>query len=266
MKKEIIQNPWEDLRKFTDARIALGRAGVSLPTSKLLEFNLAHAKARDAVHTPLHVNKIQEQLSQINLQKTLHLHSLAKERTMYLQRPDLGRRLDENSLKIFKELNSLNEGKFDIAFVIADGLSAFGVEENAVNFIKELAKDLQKQNYKLAPISIVEQGRVAIGDEIGELLHVKLVIVLIGERPGLSSPDSLGLYMTYNPKVGLSDESRNCISNIRIAGLSYKEAARKAMYLICESIRLELSGVGLKDRTSDNIIEAKLSEKNFLLL
>ncbi len=156
---------------------------------------------------------------------------------------------------------------YDLSIIIVDGLSSLAIKENAINFIKKLMTALKedKQKWNLSPFSIVQQGRVAVGDEVGELLKAKISIVLIGERPGLSSPDSLGLYLTWNPKVGLSDASRNCISNIRSEGLSYEEAVKKTMYLLKESRRLELSGVNLKDRTINDVIENNINEENFLI-
>lgn len=273
--KNVIENPWAALREYTDARIGLGRAGVSIPTTESLNFQLAHAQAQDAVHLPLDVETVIEQLENTNL--TLNqeqeiftpilLHSQAINRTTYLQRPDLGRRLDRKSVEILKKVNTLKDEKYDLSIVVVDGLSSLAIKENASMFIKKLLEALNNdsKDWNLAPITIVQQGRVAIGDEVGQILNSKITIVLIGERPGLSSPDSMGLYLTYNPKVGLTDESRNCISNIRIEGLSYEEAIKKAMYLLKESRRLELSGVNLKDRTTQTIIENNINEENFLI-
>lgn len=273
--QNVIENPWSVLREYTDARIGLGRAGVSIPTTESLNFQLAHAQAQDAVHLPLDVETVIEQLENTNLAfnqeqeifTPILLHSQAVNRTTYLQRPDLGRRLDKKSIEILKKVNTLKNEKYDLSIVVVDGLSSLAIKENAAIFIKKLVEELNidSQDWNLAPITIVQQGRVAIGDEVGQILNSKTTIVLIGERPGLSSPDSMGLYLTYNPKVGLTDESRNCISNIRIEGLSYEEAIKKAMYLLKESRRLELSGVNLKDRTTNNIIENNINEENFLI-
>lgn len=267
----IIENPWALLKEYTDARIGLGRAGISIPTSHSLAFQLAHAQAQDAVHLPLDVEYVIEQLGNINLNQEIFtpilLHSQAVNRTVYLQRPDLGRRLDKKSIEILKKVNTLKDEKYDLSIVIVDGLSSLAIKENAQIFIKKLIEVLNfsSQDWKIAPITIVQQGRVAIGDEVGQILNSKISIVLIGERPGLSSPDSMGLYLTYNPKVGLTDESRNCISNIRIEGLSYEEAVKKTMYLLKESRKLELSGVNLKDRTTNDVIENNVNEENFLI-
>ena len=267
----IIENPWALLKEYTDARIGLGRAGISIPTSHSLAFQLAHAQAQDAVHLPLDVEYVIEQLGNINLNQEIFtpilLHSQAVNRTVYLQRPDLGRRLDKKSIEVLKKVNTLKDEKYDLSIVIVDGLSSLAIKENAQIFIKKLIEVLNfsSQDWKIAPITIVQQGRVAIGDEVGQILNSKISIVLIGERPGLSSPDSMGLYLTYNPKVGLTDESRNCISNIRIEGLSYEEAVKKTMYLLKESRKLELSGVNLKDRTINDVIENNINEENFLI-
>ncbi len=268
----VIDNPWRRLRQFTAARIGLGRSGVSLPTKEMLEFQLAHAQARDAVHTPLDFPALTQQLETLAEQypllsdePPLKLHSEAVDRMTYLQRPDLGRRLDEASRVLLQQEQQTPEQPFDLALVIADGLSATAIAHNAVPFIQALCEELQadKQPWKLAPITLVEQGRVAVGDDVGELLNAKTVLVLIGERPGLSSPDSLGLYLTWAPVRGLTDARRNCISNVRPEGLNFSEAAHKAGYLLRESRRLQLSGVQLKDRSGSLTGPAdSLSESN----
>lgn len=267
----VIPNAWESLRAFTDARIGLGRAGVSLPTSALLEFQLAHAQAQDAVHAPLDIHALKTQLDRLataqSLPETLLLHSRASDRATYLQRPDLGRRLDESSADQLRARVSAISSGFDLAIVVVDGLSSKAISDNTSAFLTELFASLEQgqESWNIAPLSIVQQGRVAIGDEVGELLNARAVLVLVGERPGLSSPDSLGLYLTWAPKIGLTDASRNCISNVRKAGLSYADAARKAMYLLRESRSRKLSGVNLKERSEDAVIEAQGSENNFLL-
>jgi ethanolamine ammonia-lyase small subunit len=270
----VVNNPWHHLRRFTDARIGLGRAGISLPTAEMLAFQLSHAQARDAVSFPLDIVSLGQQLTSIDALKSgagpLHLYSQAIDRTTYLQRPDLGRKLDQSSRQTLSDFmksdkKALNN-KYDLAIVIVDGLSSLAVQKNAYPFIKDLLKLVSEDSsqWKIAPISIVEQGRVAIGDDIGELLNAQAVMVLIGERPGLSSPDSLGLYLTWAPKSGLTDASRNCISNIRVAGLPYQEAARRAIYLLREANKLKLTGVNLKDRTQDDVIEHQTNTHNFL--
>jgi len=227
------------LRDYTPARVELGRAGASLPTQALLEFQLAHAKARDAVHLPLAVHSLVVELKQKGID-SIALASAARNRDEYLKRPDLGRRLSDDSRE---RLGALQAGH-DAAFVIADGLSALAVHRHAVPLMEVLLRDL---DWRLAPIAIVEQARVAIGDQIGELLGARMVVVLVGERPGLSSPDSLGAYLTWQPRPGRTDAERNCISNIRAEGLSYAAAAHKLLFLMNESRRLKLSGVRLKE-------------------
>ena len=270
-KSNITENPWALLRDYTDARIGLGRAGISIPTSHSLAFQLAHAQAQDAVHLPLDTEHVIEQINSNNLNPDTHLplllHSQATTRTVYLQRPDLGRKLNSDSVEILKKINIDKDEPFDLSIVIVDGLSSLAIKENAVNFIEKLLSTLvnDSEQCKIAPFTIIQQGRVAIGDEVAQLLNAKTSLVLIGERPGLSSPDSLGLYLTWNPKVGLTDASRNCISNVRSEGLSYEEAVKKTMYLLKESRRLELSGVNLKDRTISDVIENNINEENFLI-
>lgn len=245
MKKELEPiNPLAALKEFTAARIALGRVGASIPLKQSLEFKLAHAHARDAVYSTLRVDELTTKLSLFNL-PVLHLHSKALTRHKYLKRPDLGRRLDENSSAILSDYNS----GADVAILIADGLSAEAVNENASCLLEILLPMLISAGLSVAPICLVEQGRVAIGDDVGFLLNAKLSVVLIGERPGLSAADSMGAYLTYNPRPGLTDESRNCISNIRPEGLIYQAAAEKIFYLITESFRRRISGVDLKDNT-----------------
>ncbi|MFC6520828.1 ethanolamine ammonia-lyase subunit EutC [Undibacterium arcticum] len=262
-------NPWEALRQFTDARIALGRAGVSLPTAAQLAFQLAHAKARDAVHLALDVPQLARSLSaSLEEQGTScrTLHSAAADRNIYLQRPDLGRRLDAASREALKTpVKPQSARPYDVAFVVVDGLSALAIEQNAAPFLTILQRRIAAENWSIAPISIVQQGRVAVGDEVAELLGAKAVVVLIGERPGLSSPDSMGLYLTWMPRVGLTDASRNCISNVRPAGLRYEEAAYKLHYLLSESHKRQLSGVDLKDETAGDPGLLTAPQKNFLL-
>ena len=255
----VVENPWRRLREFTDARIGLGRAGISLPTSELLAFQLSHAQARDAVHLPLDIDALCSELAAdpqlAALGEPIRLHSQATDRMTYLQRPDLGRLLDDASREQLVALCC--EQPSDLAIVIVDGLSSRAIAQNAVPFLQRfmglLASELPECS--LAPLTIVEQGRVAVGDDVGALLNARAVLLLIGERPGLSSPDSLGLYLTWAPKPGLTDAARNCISNVRPAGLPHVEGAKRALYLLREAQRLKLSGVNLKDRTEDAVIE-----------
>lgn len=275
-------NPWDKLKAFTDARIAIGRAGSSLPTSELLKFQLEHAQARDAVHLPLNPNLLLDELKQSLSENKNELcppaldllpdhlsysqqvvTSQAMDRGAYLQRPDLGRLLNQTSVDQLSNITPASE--FDLSIVCVDGLSSVAIQKNVVPFLLELLRLMAVKNaqFTLAPIMVCTQGRVAIGDHVAEALHAKTVMVLVGERPGLSSPDSMGLYLTYNAKLGCNDAQRNCISNIREGGLSYSEAATKAMYLIEESQRLKLSGVDLKER-SETIDHTLTSSKSFL--
>jgi len=222
-----------DLKQFTPARVGLGRTGHSLPTAELLRFQLDHARARDAVYEELDPRSL-------GLPHVL-LHSAAPDRATYLRRPDLGRQLSEPSRAL------LAKGDYDAALVIADGLSAPAVHRHAVPLLEALRGLLGEEDWKLAPVTVVLQGRVAIGDEIGERLGARLVAVLIGERPGLTSPDSLGIYLTWNPRPGRTDAERNCISNVRTEGIGYTLAARKLHFLMCEARLRKLSGVPLKE-------------------
>ncbi|RVU86321.1 ethanolamine ammonia-lyase subunit EutC [Leucothrix sargassi] len=265
------ENLWSSLSAYTDARIGLGRTGVSLPTSALLDFQLAHAQAQDAVHTPLDTKALEQQLKSLeqaySLGTTLQLHSLASDRNQYLKNPNLGRLLDKLSIARLHESTSEPSQRHDLAIVIVDGLSSRAISENTLPFLTDLLSGLKnsKQAWSIAPLSVVQQGRVAIGDDVAERLNAQTVLVLIGERPGLSSPDSLGLYLTWAPKVGLTDASRNCISNVRKAGLSYTDAVRKTLYLLTESRARQLSGVQLKERSQDPLIDAPDDDQNFLI-
>ena len=232
----------EALRSYTPARIALERTGVSLATGPLLDFQLAHARARDAVHAAMDVRMLCDELRRGGM-TALALQSQAGDRGTYLRRPDLGRLLSKNSTEL------LSAGEFDVVFVIADGLSALAVERHALQLLRDVFSLIA--GWRVGPVCVVEQGRVAIGDAIGEALHASLVVVLIGERPGLSSPDSLGVYITWEPRRGRKDAERNCISNIREEGLSYAAAAGRLQYYLLEALRLRMSGLGLKDPAED---------------
>ena len=258
----IIPNPWHLLRSLTPARIALGRAGVSVPTAAQLDFQLAHAQARDAVHAQLDAAALQAACAARTL-SCVAAHSACPDRITYLQRPDLGRRLDDPSRA---RLAAAAPAQCDLALVLADGLSALAIAQNALPFLDLLLPRLAADGWTLAPLVIVEQGRVAIGDEVGQLMHAQAVVVLIGERPGLSSPDSMGLYLTWAPRPGLLDAQRNCISNVRPAGLGYAQAAHKLAYLLDAARSRGLSGVLLKDEQSvDGEPTIALTKPNFLL-
>jgi ethanolamine ammonia-lyase small subunit len=261
------ENPLLELRRLTPARIALGRTGTSMPTSAQLDFQYAHAQARDAVHLPFDSAGLSAQLAERG-RASLLLHSAATDRNSYLQRPDLGRKLSDESAQTLRDYALANPGGVDLAIVVADGLSALAVHRHTLPFLARMEDQIVNDGWSVSPVILVEQGRVAVADEIGELLGAKMVVILIGERPGLSSPDSLGLYFTYNPKVGLTDAYRNCISNVRLEGLSYGMAAHRLLYLMREACRRQLSGVNLKDEAQVLTLEsdAGVDKKgNFLL-
>lgn len=260
-------NPWQELRRLTPARIALGRTGTSMPTRAQLDFQYAHAQARDAVHLPFDHANLRSQLAERG-QDSLLLHSAALDRNSYLQRPDLGRKLSAESAQALRDYASAHPGGVDLVIVVADGLSALAVHRHTLPFLARMEEHIRAENWTVAPIVLVEQGRVAVADEIGELLGARMTVILIGERPGLSSPDSLGLYFTYNPKVGLTDAYRNCISNVRLEGLSYGMAAHRLLYLMREACRRQLSGVNLKDEAQIHTLEEDSGSDmkgNFLL-
>lgn len=261
------QNPWLQLRNLTPARIALGRTGTSMPTGAQLDFQYAHAQARDAVHLPFDHGAISAQLAERG-RESLLLHSAATDRNSYLQRPDLGRKLDDQSAQTLRDYAAAHPGGVDLVIVVADGLSALAVHRHTLPFLTRMEEQAGADGWSLAPVMLVEQGRVAVADEIGELLGAKMAVILIGERPGLSSPDSLGLYFTYNPKVGLTDAYRNCISNVRLEGLSYGMAAHRLLYLMREACRRQLSGVNLKDEAQLQTLDSENAadmKGNFLL-
>jgi len=236
-------DPWQALRAFTPARIALGRAGTSLPTRAHLEFQLAHARARDAVHDSLDVARLQNHLRAVGIE-SVAVRSAAPDRATYLQRPDLGRRVDDDARA---RLAQSAAGKVDAAIVVADGLSARAAQRHAVPVLAALVPRLRDAGWRLAPVIVAEQARVALGDEVGAMLEAALVVVLLGERPGLTAPDSLGAYLTWAPQPGRTDAERNCVSNIRPEGLVPALAADKLCYLMLEAARRRLSGVALKD-------------------
>jgi ethanolamine ammonia-lyase small subunit len=234
----VIADPWEALRRYTPARIALGRAGPAQPTKEVLEFGLAHARARDAVHQPLDADRLERDLRAAGY-APLRVASRASDRATYLTRPDLGRRLDEGSARRLA-------GTSEIAVAIEDGLSAIAAQTHVVPLLDALVR-LSAQRWSGVGIVVALQGRVALGDEIGELLSARLIVVMIGERPGLSSPDSLGVYLTHAPRIGRTDAERNCISNIHARGLSYEEAARRVDWLAGAALARGVTGIALKD-------------------
>jgi ethanolamine ammonia-lyase small subunit len=244
----VIANDWQVLKKYTQARIGLGRAGISQSTKDHLDFQLAHASAQDAVKTPVDWIQLEQSLAELKI-PILTLHSQAKDRDSYLQRPDLGRRLDLESLEKLKAWQADQASHIDVCLVIADGLSAKAIEMQACKMIKHTLKNLEHAGFSSPLICFAKQARVAIGDEIAECLNAKMVVVMIGERPGLSSPNSLGVYFTFQPRVGFTDAQRNCLSNIRAEGLSYSDASHRLVWLIKEANIKQLSGVKLKDES-----------------
>lgn len=245
MSRLVHPNPWQELKRYTTARIALGRTGVSLPTDALLQFGLAHAQARDAVHQPLQSQQLMESLHQLGL-PVLQVHSAASNRDEYLRRPDLGRRLNGESLA---SLQAQPVQEYDLAILIGDGLSSTALHQNALPFLQALLPHLRRLQLTIAPLVVAEQARVALGDEVGQALRSRAVLVMIGERPGLTSPDSMGLYLTWQPEVGRLDSERNCISNVRPAGLEFAPAAHKLAWLLEQAFVRRLTGVGLKDES-----------------
>jgi ethanolamine ammonia-lyase small subunit len=244
----VAPDPWEDLRAHTLARLALGRTGAALPTTELLRFGLAHAQARDAVHIPLDAAVLATQLQALGCATHL-VHSAAPDRATYLLRPDLGRRLCDADARVLRALgDQRNDGDaVDLLLVVADGLSSLAVARQAPPLIDAIRQQAPA-GWQLGPVVIARQARVALGDEVGALLGARLVAVLIGERPGLSSPDSLGIYLTWHPQVGRNDAQRNCISNVRPEDMPPAAAAR-LWWLSQEARHLGLTGVGLKDRS-----------------
>ena len=238
-------DPWAGLRPRTPARIGLGHSGVSLPTRAHLEFQLAHARARDAVHQTLDPVALSTDLERVGL-CPITVRSAVADRRQYLARPDVGRRLDNASRELVKRVGA-STGPLDVVFVVADGLSPRAAQSHAAPVLASLSQRLVADGWQIGPVVVAEQGRVALGDEIGEYLGASLAAVLIGERPGLSSPESLGIYVTWSPAIGRTDAERNCISNVRPDGLTYGLAAERLWFLLTEARRRRLTGVGLKD-------------------
>ena len=240
----MLPDPWTALRAHTAARIALGRAGNSLPTAEWLRFGVAHAMARDAVHEPLDAGLLASQLHDQAFDPVTIVQSAAADRDTYLRRPDLGRRLAPDSAALLEPLPA--PGAL-VVVMIGDGLSARAAQAHALPLLVELRPRLEAAGMATGPLVIARQARVALGDEVAALLGASVVLVLIGERPGLSSPDSLGAYLTWAPRVGCADSQRNCVSNIRPQGLSPAAAAHRIAWLLSASRRLGTTGVALKD-------------------
>jgi ethanolamine ammonia-lyase small subunit len=235
-----------DLRALTPARVALGRSGASLPTSALLDFTLDHARARDAVHAAFDAPALVGGLEELGL-RAIAVTSRAGDRGNYLRRPDLGRRLEQVSARRLAEAGDDASGR--LVIVIGDGLSPAAVHAHAIALVRELVPRLASVQIGIGPVVVASAARVALGDEIGELLKASMVAVLIGERPGLSAPDSLGAYLTFAPRTGLTDADRNCVSNIHREGLASDAAAFKIAWLIREGLARGVTGVALKDES-----------------
>jgi len=239
-------DPWLAVRRFTRARIALGRAGHAVPTRDLLDFQLAHAEARDAVHVPWDIHACAEQLRELG-EAVLTLDTPVTGRAEYLRRPDLGRVITEESRN---RLRSAATGKADVALIISNGLSSMAVHRHGIPLLQAILGRYRERHISIAPISLVANGRVALLDDIGSTLAARVAVIVVGERPGLSAADSLGIYLTFAPHPGNSNAERNCISNIRPPeGVSYEAAAEKLLYLTGEALRRGISGVALKDES-----------------
>jgi ethanolamine ammonia-lyase small subunit len=239
-----MNDPWEALRRFTQARIALGRSGHALPTEALLDFQLAHARARDAVHLPWDIEGFAARVRAFGA-GCLILDTPVADRGEYLRRPDLGRRLTDAART---HLAGAAAESLDVALAVTNGLSSTAVERHGLPLLRTILKRYRARGLRVGPVCAAANGRVALSDDIGGALNARVAVIVVGERPGLSAADSLGLYLTYAPRVGNTDAQRNCISNIRPPeGLAYEAATAKLVYLTEEAIRRRLSGVGLKD-------------------
>jgi ethanolamine ammonia-lyase small subunit len=252
MADPVTHSPWADWRNATPARLALGRAGAGMPTDEILRFGWAHAMARDAIHAALDVDALEAALRGDGWE-VLRARSRAPDRTTYLRRPDLGRQLDDDAAQA---LRARAGPPVDLSLVIGDGLSSLAATRHALPLLSALRPQLPAA-LRLAPIVIATQARVALADEVGEALRARMAVMLIGERPGLSSPDSLGLYITHAPRRGRHDAERNCISNVRPEGLSYEAAAFKLAWFVREALRRSLTGVALKDESASAVLASE---------
>jgi len=249
----VTPSPWDAWRAATPARLALGRVGNGMPTDETLRFSWAHAMARDAIHAPLDVEALERDLAAEGW-RTAHARSQAGDRTVYLRRPDLGRRLDaDDAERLRTTLGQRPAEGCDVCLVVGDGLSSLAVARHAVPLLSALRPHLSA-TLRLSPVVIATQARVALADDIGELFNARLSVMLIGERPGLSSPDSLGIYLTHAPRHGRHDAERNCISNVRPEGLAYATAAFKLSWLMREALQRGTSGVALKDESDHAVL------------
>ena len=253
-----MSDAWQILRQYTTARIGQGRVGSALPTKPLLDFQLAHATARDAVHKSWSVEDFAAKLQQIGL-NSLCLQTEVSNRTEYLQRPDKGRRLHVDSRQLL--LSQSEQTPAEVVIIVSNGLSSTALDEHGLAMLSVLAKAYQTAGFTVGSICLLANARVAVADEIGELLQAQQTVILIGERPGLSAADSLGAYLTYAPRLGNTDAERNCLSNIRPPhGLGYRHAATKLLYLSTEARNRKISGVALKDDMTLEMIEQWLGK------
>lgn len=248
-QSHVTPDMWSELKRFTDARISLGRCGCSLPLSESLSFKLAHAQARDAVWSPFNIDELAGEIEALG-GSCLRLASSVEDRSEYLTRPDKGRKLSDDSRR---RLESQSKG-YDLCIVVSDGLSSRAIHENAASFLESFLILSRNVGLRVTPVCLVENGRVAIADEIAAILKARLSVILIGERPGLSSPNSMGIYMTYAPKPGATDESRNCISNVRTGGMTVDAAVQKLAYLVETAFHMQMSGVALKDKMAQDYL------------
>lgn len=249
-----IRDPWSELRRLTPARIALGRSGGSVPTAELLDFQLAHARARDAVWQELDPLALAQEVDKYEW-KVVMADSAAPDRQTYLRQPATGRRLSTESRAQLVAMQSTQQ-PFDVAVIVSDGLSALAAQRQTAPFLAEWKPMVEQAGWNVSPVVIVLRGRVAIQDEIGKLLGARAAVILLGERPGLGSPDSLGAYVVFDPQPGRTDAERNCISNIRPEGLPPDEAARRLHQVIAAALQQRISGIQLK-------IEAKSARLGF---
>ncbi len=245
-------DPWIDLRRYTQARIALGRSGHAIPTQALLDFQLAHAQARDAVHFPWNVNDFAGRVRELG-EEVLILDTPVSSRSEYLRRPDLGRVLTDTARDRLKHVNA---AATEVALIVTNGLSSTAVERHGIALLQAIVAGCKVRQFRIAPVVLVANGRVALVDDIGYALAAQVAVIIVGERPGLSAADSLGIYLTFAPRTGNTDAERNCISNIRPPeGLGYEAAAAKLLYLTEEALRRGISGVALKDGMADLLNE-----------
>lgn len=242
------KDAWHLLKQYTNARIAVGRAGTSLPTAEILQLRMAHSLAKDAIRSEIDINGLMEACRALKLD-SLSVQSQVVNRNDYLRNPNKGRLLATQSTEI---LQGFHSQETDLCIIIADGLSAEAVNQHAVKVIALLLPLIA--TFTLSPVVLAQQSRVALSDPIGELLQARIALILIGERPGLSSPHSMGAYLTYQPQSGNTDEKRNCVSNIQPQGLSYEAAAAKLAYLLQEMLTKKISGVQLKDEHTGNYL------------